>query len=388
MTTAAAPTTRIGEIIDDHYRIVAHIADGGMASVFRAEHVNTGVSFAVKILHQDLSTNPEVAARFQREVQAYRRVQHPHVVVASDFGRLPDGCLYMVLEYTAGDDLCTVLYRQGAFGQERAVKIALQLTLGLVSAHAAGVIHRDLKPENVMLVSRDGDADFAKILDFGIAKVPVRGEKLTVAGSVFGTPEYMAPEQASGGQVDERTDLYTVGTVLYEMLSGRAPFAGRDNASQAILAQLTEAPPPLPTSIDTELAQLVMQLLAKDPAHRPQRAVDVASALYRILARLSPDHPVLRSSTVTRFVNSPSRRPPPTEPDVPPLALSGSAPPPDLTDPVPGAAPSPGQAAPVAAPGTPAVRPTPVGALAIVLAVGILVGFGTAVGGLLLYLFW
>ncbi len=389
------PPTRIGELVDDHYRIVEHLADGGMASVYRAEHVNTGVSFAVKILHPDLSANAEVATRFQREVQAYRRVQHPHVVVACDFGRLPDGCLYMVLEFTPGSDLCVVLHREGPFAQERALKIALQVALGLIAAHAAGVVHRDLKPENVMLIARPDDPDFAKILDFGIAKMPVRGQQLTVAGSVFGTPDYMAPEQASGGAIDERTDLYTLGIVLYEMLAGRAPFADRSNASQVILAQLTEPPPPLPAAIDPELVQLVQQLLAKDPIHRPQRAIDVASAFHRILARLAPQHPGLQSPTVSRFVNSPSRRPPPTEPDVPALGTVGSefppeapvvpiapAPPPLVSVPPmatsalpPGAAPPPGPAARVSG-------------LVVIAALALLLLVGAVAGGLVVAVLW
>ncbi len=313
--------SRIGEIVDEHYRVVEHIADGGMAAVFRAEHVNTRVSFALKVLHPEFSDNEEVAARFQREVQAYRRVQHPHVVGASDFGRLPDGSLYMVLEYVSGKDLCTVLFHEGPFAPDRAVKIALQVALGLVPAHAAGVIHRDLKPENIMLLDREDDPDFVKILDFGIARVPVRGQQLTVAGSVFGTPEYMSSEQASGSTVDERTDLYTLGIVLYEMLAGTSPFSERENAAQVILAQLTEPPPPLPAAIDRELSELVMRLLAKDPAERVQRATDLVLALHHIMLRIAPAHPVLRSPTVTRFVTSASQRPPPTEPDTPALVL-------------------------------------------------------------------
>src|SRR5262245_38128472 len=280
-------------MVDDRYRIVEHIASGGMAAVYRAEHVTTRATVAIKVLHAELSAEPEVAARFQREVQACRVINHPNVVAAIDFGRMADNCPFMLLEYTPGQDLCVVLHYQKPFDQARTVKIALQVCLALTAAHAVGVVHRDLKPDNIMLVQRDGDPDFVKVVDFGIAKMATRtNQPLTALGSVFGTPEYLSPEQARGNPIDHRSDLYTIGIVIYEMLSGATPFAS-DNLGQVLLAQLSKAPPPLPPTVDGELRILVSELLAKEAASRPQTAAEVATRLARILARLSPGHPVL-----------------------------------------------------------------------------------------------
>ena len=322
----AAPEARLGQIIDERYRVVEHIASGGMASVYRAEHVHNRTPYAIKVLHPEFSGNPEIAARFQREVQAYRRVQHPHVVAAMDFGRLGDGCLYMVLEFIRGQDLCELLYREKPIDQVRAAKIALQVSLALVVAHAATVVHRDLKPDNIMLVERDGDPDYVKVVDFGIAKMAARGQALTALGSVFGTPDYMAPEQARGGQIDHRSDLYTLGTVLYEMLAGQPPFSGT-NPAQVILAQVSQPPPPLPPHVDRELAGLVLKLLAKDPAHRVQSALELAEHFLSILRRLAPQHPVLFSGPVrglpTSAVNVEAKT---LESAVAPVAQGGFAP--------------------------------------------------------------
>src|SRR5262249_24089313 len=150
--------------------------------------------------------------------------------------------------YIKGQDLLELLYREKPLDQVRAVKIALQVSLALIAAHNAGVVHRDLKPDNIMLVDRDGDPDYVKVVDFGIAKMAPRGGRaLTALGSVFGTPDYMAPEQARGGQIDHRSDLYTLGVVLYEMLAGQTPFSSASgNIADVILAQVTKPPPPLP----------------------------------------------------------------------------------------------------------------------------------------------
>jgi serine/threonine protein kinase len=281
------PQARLGQIVDDRYRIVAHVATGGMATVYRAEHVHTGAPVAIKVLHPEFGDNEEIVARFRREVLASRSIQHPNVVAALDLGRLPDGSLYMVLEYIQGEDLLMLLARDKPLAQWRAVKIGLEVALALVAAHTAGVIHRDLKPDNVMLVERGGDRDFVKVVDFGIAKVTKhRGRPLTALGSVFGTPDYMAPEQARGVDVDQRTDLYALGAVLYEMLAGHTPFA-HPNPGQVLLSQITKPPPPLDSTIDGELARLVMQLLAKSPAERIQTAAELAERLQAILTRLT-----------------------------------------------------------------------------------------------------
>jgi len=198
-----------------------------------------------------------------------------------------------VLEYVAGEDLFVLLHREEPLAPARAVKIALQVANALISAHAAGVVHRDLKPDNIMLIERDGDPEFVKVVDFGIAKVAAQsGPVLTALGSVFGTPEYMAPEQERGAAVDSRTDLYTLATVLYEMLTGSTPFA-HEQFAQVLMGQISKPPPPLPPEIDEELASLVMQLLEKDPSKRVQTATELVARLHAILARLAPHHPAI-----------------------------------------------------------------------------------------------
>ncbi len=315
------PEARLGEIVDARYRLVEHLGTGGMASVYLAAHVQTGAQAAIKVLHPALMDNAEMSERFRREAHAARSIRHPNVVSVWDFGRLPDGCHYMVLEYIPGEDLCMRLHREKPFAQVRAAKIALQVADALVTAHAAGVVHRDLKPDNIMLIERGGDTDFVKVVDFGIAKVAVqRGPALTTIGSVFGTPEYMAPEQARGVAVDQRTDLYTVGIVLYEMLVGRSPFA-HEQFARVLIGQMSKAPPPLPSSIDPELAALVMQLLAKDPADRPQTAAELVARLRAVLARLSPNHPVLTpAASASAAPQAPQAAPP-----APPMHAAPSA---------------------------------------------------------------
>jgi serine/threonine-protein kinase len=293
VTQETDPSARLGEIVDDRYRIAAHVATGGMATVYRAEHIRTGAAVAIKVLHPEFGGNEEIVARFRREVLASRSIQHPSVVAALDLGRLPDGALYMVLEFIQGEDLLMLLARDKPFGQSRAVRIGLQVAQALVAAHTAGVIHRDLKPDNIMLVERGGDPDFVKVVDFGIAKVTKQqGRPLTALGSVFGTPDYMAPEQARGTNVDHRTDLYALGVVLYEMLAGRTPFA-HPSPGQVLLGQISRPPPPLDPSIDSELAALVMQLLAKNPAERVQTAAELAERLQSILGRIESASRVL-----------------------------------------------------------------------------------------------
>lgn len=345
--------------------------------MYRAEHVHNRQVVAIKVLDLEYSKHPEVAARFQREVQAYRRIRHAHVVAAIDFGRLDDECLYMVLEFIEGHDLRDLLGRTHHLDSARAAKIAYQVTLALVAAHAIGVVHRDLKPENIMLITRDGDPDYVKVVDFGIAKVPTAGAALTALGSVFGTPEYMAPEQARGGQVDARTDLYTVGTVLYEMLAGMTPFASA-NISEVIIAQITKEPPPLPALVDRELATIVMQLLAKDPAKRVQTSTELAERLRQVVQRLAPEllaaGPPASSQATSRerpLPPLPAAPLPPLTTPTPPIAYAATPAPPQVASPAP--QPNPAPAAPTA-PATTAQKSS--GWLALVLLVGIFAALG------------
>ncbi len=227
-------TGLVGRVVSERYRIEALIGEGGMGAVYLAEHVLMRKRLAVKVLHAEMTRMPEMVARFEREAMAAAHIEHPNVAAATDFGKLENGAFFLVLEYVEGTNLRDLIER-GPLEIRRALHIAHQMASALARAHALGIVHRDLKPENVMLVLRDGDADFVKVLDFGIAKVPVGdlgrtssnkdgAQVLTQLGMVYGTPEYMAPEQALGQEVDLRADLYALGVILFEMLSGVRPF--------------------------------------------------------------------------------------------------------------------------------------------------------------------
>jgi eukaryotic-like serine/threonine-protein kinase len=238
----------IGVVVDERYRIQGFLGRGAMGSVYRAEHVIIRRQVALKLLHPALVTIPEIAARFEREAFAIGRIDHPNCVGVSDFGRLEDGSLYLALELVHGRPLADVLDNEGRLEPRRALRIARHVLRGLAHAHRAGIVHRDVKPGNVVLTERDGDPDFAKVLDFGIAKLEGQaetvegGEKLTQAGIACGTPSYMAPEQVVGDSADARSDVYAVGIMLFELIAGRPPFDDDDQV--AILAMHTTKPPP------------------------------------------------------------------------------------------------------------------------------------------------
>ena len=292
----------LGTVVADRYQVQALIGRGGMGAVYRAEHVHMKKVMALKILHPAMSLNAEVVARFEREAVAAGRLRHPGIVTATDFGDLGDGSFYLALEFVDGKSLSDVLAKTGALDEERAMGIAYQMTLALSAAHAEGIIHRDLKPDNVMLVRTDDEEDFVKVLDFGIAKMQSEEgvpQGLTRAGLVFGTPEYMSPEQAMGHDADGRSDIYAVGVILYEMLAGRSPFHA-DTVTAMLTAQITEPPPPL-ASVSPPLAALVVRLLEKEPQKRPTTADEVSESLFEVMTQLTYKPPSPRTSAGTRL---------------------------------------------------------------------------------------
>jgi serine/threonine-protein kinase len=287
-TVLAEADPLVGTLLAERYRLVEPLGSGGMGAVYRAEHVHMKKSVAVKILHRHMTTNKEVVARFEREAVAAGRIEHPNVAAATDFGQLPDGSFYLVLEYVEGKSL-GLLMDQGPMDPGRALRIARQIADGLAAAHAAGVVHRDLKPDNVLLFERDGVLDIVKVLDFGIAKVHIEegsGHKpLTQIGTIFGTPQYMSPEQGQGRTVDARSDLYALGVLLYEMLAGKLPFDA-DDLVVLIMQHVTEPPPALPANVPAQVRDLVMQLLAKKPEERVATAADLVERLDALLVGL------------------------------------------------------------------------------------------------------
>ncbi len=296
---------RIGTLLAERYRIDALVGEGGMGKVYSAEHVLMRKRLAVKVLRRELTSVPEVVARFEREAMAAGNIEHPNVAGATDFGKLDDGAIFLVLEFVSGHSLRDEIAR-GPLTVDRALHIARQIASALSAAHAQGIVHRDLKPENVMLVEKGGDPDFVKVLDFGIAKVPLgdvpaagakQGNPITKAGMVFGTPEYMAPEQALGQTVDGRADLYALGVILFEMLSGVRPFSSQ--SSVGILGQQLSQPTPTfaeraPDSlVPPAVEQIARKLLARDAAERFESASELSRAIDALLAPI-PGHGVYR----------------------------------------------------------------------------------------------
>jgi len=291
----------IGLTISDRYRIERLLGEGGMGAVYQAEHTLMRKRMAIKVLHPEMTRLPEVVARFEREAMAAAHMDHPHVVTATDFGKLEDGSFFLALEFVEGKSLREII-AAGRLDLGRALHIGRQIAAALQRAHALKIVHRDLKPENVMLVDRDGDSDFVKVLDFGIAKVQMgelgtsdRGDPsqpvLTQAGMVYGTPEYMAPEQALGQPVDPRADLYALGIILYEMCTGLRPFEA-DSKVALLGMQVTAPVPPMvqkcaDCNVPIEVETLVGHLLRKEASERVGDAREVIEAISVILAQLT-----------------------------------------------------------------------------------------------------
>jgi serine/threonine-protein kinase len=269
----------IGTVIDGRYRLDSTLGRGGMGLVYRATHLGMRRQVAVKILHPSLAASPEVRNRFEREALAVGKIDHPNCVATYDVGRLPDGALYLAMELLEGHSLADVLEDERQIAPGRALHILGHILRGLGAVHAAGLIHRDIKPENIFLIRHGDDLDFAKLLDFGIAK-PMSGElsddgvRLTQAGMAFGTPIYMAPEQALGNKMDGRADLYAAAVIGYEMLAGQPPFYSDDKLEVMSMHTAKPVPPmrtrlirggkPVPSSIE----KLVVRGLTKKPNDR------------------------------------------------------------------------------------------------------------------------
>jgi len=276
----------IGKVLSDRYRIVRKIGEGGMGAVYQAEHALIEKKMALKILFQDLTRRPDLIQRFLQEAKSASRIGHENVIDISDFGQSPDGLVFIAMEFLDGQDLGKLLKKGGAMHWERARPILMQITKGLRAAHGNGIIHRDMKPENVYLIQKEGRPDFVKVLDFGIAKVvndAAGGPALTQTGMIFGTPEYMSPEQAQGSPPDHRVDVYAVGCIMYHMLTGSVPFMA-DNFMGILTKHLLEAPiPPRKRRPDLEIPQEVeaicLRAMEKD---RDKRYPDM-DAFYRAL---------------------------------------------------------------------------------------------------------
>lgn len=272
-----------GTVLDDRYLLHECLGEGGMGSVYRATHVLMGKPVAVKLIHSELAHIEDITKRFEREAKSSSRLSDPHCITVTDFGRTNDGTLFLVMELLEGEPLDVRLEKEGRIQPGEALRITGQILKGLIHAHEQGVVHRDLKPENVHLVTHGDETDFVKILDFGIAKLALgsgEGESLTRSGVVFGTPKYLSPEQALGDEVDHRADLYAVGIMLYEMLTGMPPFVA-DSAMDTLSMHLTADPPLLSDTGDFPrgIQEIIEKAMAKRPADRYASAEDFLAAV-------------------------------------------------------------------------------------------------------------
>ncbi len=264
--------SRVGQVIADRYRLVKRLGEGGMGEVYLAEHIYINKRVALKLLRPEIANNAEAVERFHREARATSSIGHENIITIDDFGRLPDGSVFFTMEYLEGEPLSELMLR-GPLDPGRALEIVLQVCRGLKAAHEKGIVHRDIKPDNIFVTKDAQGRDLVKILDFGIAKVNEPGSSnLTRTGQVFGTPHYMSPEQAMGKPLDHRSDIYSVGVIMYEMFTGRVPF--RAESFVGILTKhVTEEPvPPRQAAPDRaihpKLEQVILKAMEKRPEHR------------------------------------------------------------------------------------------------------------------------
>ncbi len=277
----------LGQVLDGRYRLDDVLGSGGMGTVYRATHVTIGKSLAVKVLAQEFANDEVFRIRFLREAQAVSQIDHENVVDVTDFGVTPTGSLYLVMEMLDGQSLSDLLNEDGGLGWARAKPIVMQVCRALESAHSKGILHRDIKPENCMRLTRAGNPNFVKVLDFGLAKMlmaePGIEISLSAKGGVMGTPEYMSPERIRGEHLDARSDLYALGVLAYELVTGCVPFAG-DHYTKVLDQQLNAAPVPLRKvapmlDIPAPIEAAILKALAKDPDARFATAGEMAAAL-------------------------------------------------------------------------------------------------------------
>ncbi len=284
----------IGKEILGQFRILERIGSGGMGSVYKAEQPAMDRLVAVKILHPKLASRKDLVSRFRREARAMSHLTHPNTVRVFLYGQLDDSSLYIVMEFLEGHNLGRLLRNEGPMAAQRAAAILIQACGALDEAHRAGIVHRDLKPENIFLTEQGGIRDFAKVLDFGLAKVTEREMQpgsliLTQEGMVFGTPEFMSPEQAQGKTLDPRSDLYSLGVILYELVTNKLPFDAKTSMEfiglhvQSKPIAVAQRRPG--TEFPDHLQPLLDRVLAKDPNDRYQTAIEFAAALKTLLPR-------------------------------------------------------------------------------------------------------
>lgn len=347
----------VGSLLAGKYKIIKKIGEGGMGSVYIANQEPIDRKVAVKVLLGKLAEDEIAVKRFEQEAKAISKMQHPNTVTIYDFGRTKedeDERLYIVMEYLKGKTLTQVLRQDGVLAPHRAARIMRQVCASLQDAHAAGIIHRDLKPDNIFLTEVGGDKDWVKVLDFGVAKLADSegAGTLTQTGMIFGTPKYMSPEQAEGRPIDYRADIYALGVVMYELLTGRPPFVA-DTPVGLLLKHISEAPTPFQRvrpdlNVDPRLEAVVMRALDKRPEGRQQMVAELSQAL----------EPFEGRGTSSVQIPIPGTGHLPAPPGMPTEVVPGQAPPGQLT---PSALRPPNQVPNSLSLGMPAEPPTAAG---------------------------
>ncbi|MBA3460012.1 MAG: protein kinase [Deltaproteobacteria bacterium] len=329
----------VGKLLGERFQVQALLGQGASGTIYRAEHVTLRRRVAIKVLHAELSRDDLAVERFRREATTVADIDNEHIVEIHDFGRTPDGRLYLAMELLEGETLDTVLAREKQLSVERTADILIQVGEALMEAHAIGYVHRDLRPRNVYLTTRRAKTNFIKLLDFGLAKLvesdtPVSASaQATNLGMTFGDPRYMSPEQARGDRIDRRADIYQLGCVAYEMLTGSPPFTG-SRVFDILTKQVTEIPAPVPTrrpGVPLWMEAAITKMLAKDPENRfattsrmveaLRRGLDTGEVMEDAVARRRESVP---PASVSRVMQR--------------MGISGDAPLPALVPPAPAAA--------------------------------------------------
>ncbi|HET9624268.1 MAG TPA: serine/threonine-protein kinase, partial [Kofleriaceae bacterium] len=301
----------LGQTLAGRYLIQKKLGEGGMGAVYLASHSVLEKPLAIKVLHGEFARKPDLVERFIQEAKSASRIRHDNVIDISDFGSTPEGVVFFAMELLTGHDLHEEIARARLAGQllpwSRSKRIFLQVCGALAAAHALGIVHRDLKPENIYLIERLGEADFVKLLDFGIAKQTEVGDgerKLTRTGMLFGTPEYMSPEQARGEPVDHRVDVYAMGCILFQLVTGKVPFEA-ENFMGVLSMHLTEPPPVVAdATLDSigaprELARIIDRALAKDRNQRFASIDELARAVRHASGDPLPTGAIAVAASVT-----------------------------------------------------------------------------------------